>query len=33
MREAGFASTTYQLTGFGTVAIHLGRKVPAENAR
>jgi demethylmenaquinone methyltransferase / 2-methoxy-6-polyprenyl-1,4-benzoquinol methylase len=26
MREAGFASTTYQLTGFGTVAIHLGRK-------
>jgi ubiquinone/menaquinone biosynthesis C-methylase UbiE len=26
MRAAGFAEATYQLTGFGTVAIHLGRK-------
>jgi len=26
MRAAGFAEATYQLTGFGTVAIHLGRR-------
>jgi demethylmenaquinone methyltransferase/2-methoxy-6-polyprenyl-1,4-benzoquinol methylase len=26
MREAGFAQASYQLTGFGTVAIHLGRR-------
>lgn len=26
MRAAGFAEATYRLTGFGTVAIHLGRK-------
>jgi demethylmenaquinone methyltransferase/2-methoxy-6-polyprenyl-1,4-benzoquinol methylase len=26
IRAAGFAETTYRLTGFGTVAIHLGRK-------
>ncbi len=26
MRDAGFAETSYQLTGFGTVAIHLGRQ-------
>ena len=30
MREAGFAEAGYQLTGFGTVAIHLGRKAPAD---
>lgn len=28
MRDAGFAEATYDLTGFGTVAIHLGRKAP-----
>jgi demethylmenaquinone methyltransferase/2-methoxy-6-polyprenyl-1,4-benzoquinol methylase len=26
MRDAGFADTDYRLTGFGTVAIHRGRK-------
>ena len=26
MRAAGFAEASYRLTGFGTVAIHLGRK-------
>ncbi len=26
IREAGFAQATYKITGFGTVAIHLGRK-------
>jgi len=26
MRAAGFAQATYKITGFGTVAIHLGRK-------
>lgn len=26
MRKAGFAEASYKLTGFGTVAIHLGRK-------
>lgn len=26
MRAAGFAEATYKITGFGTVAIHLGRK-------
>lgn len=26
MRKAGFAEASYRLTGFGTVAIHLGRK-------
>lgn len=26
MRAAGFAEASYQLTGFGTVALHLGRK-------
>jgi demethylmenaquinone methyltransferase/2-methoxy-6-polyprenyl-1,4-benzoquinol methylase len=30
MRDAGFAETSYQLTGFGTVAIHLGRKAVAD---
>ncbi len=30
MRDAGFAQATYQLTGFGTVAIHLGRKTPSD---
>jgi demethylmenaquinone methyltransferase/2-methoxy-6-polyprenyl-1,4-benzoquinol methylase len=30
MRDAGFAEANYQLTGFGTVAIHLGRKATAE---
>jgi demethylmenaquinone methyltransferase/2-methoxy-6-polyprenyl-1,4-benzoquinol methylase len=28
MRAAGFDEATYALTGFGTVAIHLGRKAP-----
>jgi demethylmenaquinone methyltransferase/2-methoxy-6-polyprenyl-1,4-benzoquinol methylase len=28
IRAAGFAEATYQLTGFGTVALHLGRKAP-----
>ena len=27
MRAAGFAEASYRLTGFGTVAIHLGRKL------
>jgi demethylmenaquinone methyltransferase/2-methoxy-6-polyprenyl-1,4-benzoquinol methylase len=30
MRDAGFAEACYRLTGFGTVAIHLGRKTAAE---
>jgi len=30
MREAGFAEADYQLTGFGTVAIHRGRKAAAD---
>ena len=30
MREAGFAEAGYRLTGFGTVAIHLGRKAVAD---
>ncbi len=30
MREAGFAEAGYRLTGFGTVAIHLGRKSAAD---
>ena len=30
MREAGFAEAGYRLTGFGTVAIHLGRKAAAD---
>src|SRR5579859_153793 len=30
MREAGFAEASYRLTGFGTVAIHLGRKSAAD---
>src|ERR1700682_4091794 len=31
MRDAGFAETGYRLTGFGTVAIHLGRKAAGDN--
>lgn len=31
MRDAGFAETGYRLTGFGTVAIHLGRKAVGAN--
>ncbi len=31
MRDAGFAEADYRLTGFGTVAIHLGRKAAADN--
>jgi demethylmenaquinone methyltransferase/2-methoxy-6-polyprenyl-1,4-benzoquinol methylase len=31
MRGAGFAEADYRLTGFGTVAIHLGRKAAADN--
>ena len=30
MRAAGFAEADYRLTGFGTVAIHLGRKAAIE---
>jgi len=30
MRAAGFATAEYRLTGFGTVAIHLGRKAAAD---
>jgi demethylmenaquinone methyltransferase / 2-methoxy-6-polyprenyl-1,4-benzoquinol methylase len=30
MRDAGFAEAGYRLTGFGTVAIHLGRKAAAD---
>jgi demethylmenaquinone methyltransferase / 2-methoxy-6-polyprenyl-1,4-benzoquinol methylase len=30
MRDAGFAEAGYQLTGFGTVAIHLARKAAAD---
>jgi demethylmenaquinone methyltransferase/2-methoxy-6-polyprenyl-1,4-benzoquinol methylase len=30
MREAGFAEASYRLTGFGTVAIHLGLKAAAD---
>ena len=30
MRTAGFAEAGYQLTGFGTVAIHRARKTPAD---
>jgi demethylmenaquinone methyltransferase/2-methoxy-6-polyprenyl-1,4-benzoquinol methylase len=30
MRDAGFAEANYRLTGFGTVAIHLGRKAAAD---
>ncbi|HEY1852678.1 MAG TPA: ubiquinone/menaquinone biosynthesis methyltransferase [Candidatus Binataceae bacterium] len=30
MRDAGFAEAKYRLTGFGTVAIHLGRKEAAD---
>jgi demethylmenaquinone methyltransferase/2-methoxy-6-polyprenyl-1,4-benzoquinol methylase len=30
IRDAGFAEAGYQLTGFGTVAIHLGRKAAAD---
>jgi demethylmenaquinone methyltransferase/2-methoxy-6-polyprenyl-1,4-benzoquinol methylase len=32
MRQAGFNEVTYRLTGFGTVAIHLGRKKAATHA-
>jgi demethylmenaquinone methyltransferase/2-methoxy-6-polyprenyl-1,4-benzoquinol methylase len=31
MREAGFAEADYRLTGFGTVAIHRGRKAAADH--
>jgi demethylmenaquinone methyltransferase / 2-methoxy-6-polyprenyl-1,4-benzoquinol methylase len=31
MSHAGFAEASYKLTGFGTVAIHLGRKAAADN--
>jgi demethylmenaquinone methyltransferase/2-methoxy-6-polyprenyl-1,4-benzoquinol methylase len=31
MRDAGFAEPGYRLTGFGTVAIHLGRKAVADD--
>lgn len=30
MRDAGFAEVHYRLTGFGTVAIHLGRKTAVD---
>jgi demethylmenaquinone methyltransferase / 2-methoxy-6-polyprenyl-1,4-benzoquinol methylase len=30
MQQAGFGEVTYRLTGFGTVAIHLGRKSASE---
>ena len=30
MRNAGFAAADYRLTGFGTVAIHLGRKAAVD---
>ena len=30
MRDAGFAEADYRLTGFGTVAIHRGRKAAAD---
>lgn len=32
MRTAGFAEASYRLTGFGTVAIHLGRKGAASQS-
>jgi demethylmenaquinone methyltransferase/2-methoxy-6-polyprenyl-1,4-benzoquinol methylase len=31
MCDAGFAEASYRLTGFGTVAIHLGRKAATDN--
>ncbi len=31
MRDAGFAEANYKLTGFGTVAIHVGRKAVAAD--
>ena len=33
MREAGFAEAGYRLTGFGTVAIHRGRKAAGQRVR
>jgi demethylmenaquinone methyltransferase/2-methoxy-6-polyprenyl-1,4-benzoquinol methylase len=30
MRDAGFGKVEYKLTGFGTVAIHVGRKISAD---
>jgi demethylmenaquinone methyltransferase/2-methoxy-6-polyprenyl-1,4-benzoquinol methylase len=32
MRDAGFAEAHYRLTGFGTVAIHLGRKSAVDKS-
>jgi ubiquinone/menaquinone biosynthesis C-methylase UbiE len=32
MHNAGFGEANYRLTGFGTVAIHLGRKSAGDKS-